>query len=385
VLYFPNHLGDVLGPGGAPSGTRYYSWKDGFISVKGRETREKLTTVVAEASRGDKLLKVASTAEIKPGQMVRLSQSDSDDRSLLRHLHADELPGGIYSELRMGFVSRVAGVEGNTIILERPLRADVRLPWEPEIHAYVPSVQEVGIENLTLEFPQIKYGGHLNELGYNGIQVRNAANCWIRNLKFRNADNGIFLDLTKFCTVQGVYLGAYDGGLADAGRYGIASGHHALLVRGADDNLFTDFEIDTVFVHDITVDSGSSGNVFSQGKAIDLTLDHHKRAPFENLFTDIDVGEGTRLWTSGGSSRIGSPHSGARETFWNIRGKNSLGWPSHQSYDDQPWGPKQLNVVGITTNNPSIETPDGKWFEAIDPAKLVPQNLHLAQLANRLK
>jgi hypothetical protein len=33
----------------------------------------------------------------------------------------------------------------------------------------------------------------------------------------------------------------------------------------------------------------SSRNVFSQGKGIDICMDHHGNAPNNNLWTDIDV------------------------------------------------------------------------------------------------
>ena len=69
--------------------------------------------------------------------------------------------GGSYKATDVArFTSRVKDVQGSTIVLERPLRTDVRLIWGPEIHYYAPSVREVGIENLTMEFPEVKYSGH---------------------------------------------------------------------------------------------------------------------------------------------------------------------------------------------------------------------------------
>jgi len=43
-----------------------------------------------------------------------------------------------------------------------------------------------------------------------------------------------------------------------------------------------------------------------------------------------------------------------------------------------------VNIVGITTKRASILEPKGKWFEAIDPKQLEPQNLWRAHLARRL-
>ena len=53
VLYFPKSLGEVLGPGNAPPGTpdwSAYSWRDGFIRIKGKPTRSTLVDVVFSSS-----------------------------------------------------------------------------------------------------------------------------------------------------------------------------------------------------------------------------------------------------------------------------------------------------------------------------------------------
>jgi hypothetical protein len=44
-----------------------------------------------------------------------------------------------------------------------------------------------------------------------------------------------------------------------------------------------------------------------------------------------------------------------------------------------------MNLVGLTTTEPSDCHQKGRWFEAIPPEQLEPQNLHRAQLERRLK
>jgi hypothetical protein len=44
-----------------------------------------------------------------------------------------------------------------------------------------------------------------------------------------------------------------------------------------------------------------------------------------------------------------------------------------------------MNLVGVTTINESIFSPNGKWFEEVEPDKLFPPNLHIAQLARHLR
>ena len=70
-------------------------------------------------------------------------------------------------------------------------------------------------------------------------------------------------------------------------------GHHGLnSARGAD-ILFTRFDVRKKYVHDLTVDGYAIGTVWSKGKGVDLNMDHHGRAPYGTLWTDLDLGRGT--------------------------------------------------------------------------------------------
>ena len=109
----------------------------------------------------------------------------------------------------------------------------------------------------------------------------------------------------------------------------------------------------------------------------DRNLFTDKKAPYENLFSQIALGLGTRMWMSGGGRALGK-HCGARGTFWNIRAKRSQKWPP------EGFGPKMLNLIGIQPDQPSLIKTNGKWFEAIHPSQLQPPDLHQAQLQYRL-
>ena len=119
------------------------------------------------------------------------------------------------------------------------------------------------------------------------------------------------------------------------------------------------------------------GCVFASGRAVDLCMDHHRWAPYENLFTDIDAGEGTRLFSSSGGGNRGL-HTAAGATFWNIRCKRPTQWPSNL-------GIEAINVVALPTNPPSVLEPNGRWLEAIAPDQVQPANLYQAMLQRRLR
>ena len=43
-----------------------------------------------------------------------------------------------------------------------------------------------------------------------------------------------------------------------------------------------------------------------------------------------------------------------------------------------------MNLVGVQSSGKSDASPEGRWFEVIDPTLLQPANLYAAQLARRL-
>ncbi len=341
------------------------------------ERGERLARVTDSQARGTRLLDVSSS-RFRPGDWIRLVQTDPGDGSLFRHLHTDD--GALAEEYdgapMLWFESRLTSVSGRRIELERPLPVDVQLRWQPEIREPRPSVTEVGIENLSIEFKHAIYGGHLNEAGYNALRFEDVSNCWVRNVDIINADRGIDLSQdTRFCTVTDVRIGV------SRSRSSIESpaqhGHHALIVDAAADNLVTHFSVEVPFVHDLALTRFDRGNVYSNGHGEKLGMDHHRSGAHQNLFTNIDLGNPLRALKSGGSESRG-PHSGAYNTFWNIRGAGK--------FDNVgcSFGGGRLNIVGFPTNS-TCSALDWHTSEAhIDARTLRPPNIHEAQVRRRL-
>jgi hypothetical protein len=378
VLVCPKPLNEIKPNWGATTSgqrTSNYSWSGGFVWIKGRNTGAMLGPVAAPARRGDRALALApaTAAALKPGDWIVIEVRDDTNRSLLRHLYSDD-PGNLAkiaaASHRTSFVTRVTAVEGGRVLSDRPLRFDLRPEWQPAVRRFAPGTRMSGVEQLAFEFPARTYGGHFTELGFNAVAFSGAAHCWARDLHLVNADSGVFAG-GHFCTIDGLRCSTRG---ATPAR-GAVFGHHGVSLTGHD-NLCTRFRFDQRFIHDLTVSAGA-GNVFSEGAGMDLSLDHHKRAPHENLFTRLDAGAGTRLWSSGGGADLGR-HCGARGTFWNIRAERPQRHPGG-------FGPASMNLVGLHTDQPADCQPDGRWFEPIPPAALRPPNLHAAQLARRLR
>jgi hypothetical protein len=374
TLVLPKPLNDIRPNIGATTGgrpTSNYSWSGGLVWVRGDFQSKELAKITAPAKRGDQTIAVSSAEKLKVGQEVEVHQDDEPTDTLAAHLSGGQ-PGDtakLLGKTRASLTARIRNIDGDRITLDRPLRFDVEARWKPRVLAFDPTVREVGIEGLCFEFPVQPYAGHFTEPGHNAIALQGVEDCWVRDVAIDHCDSGIFL-AGRFCTVDGVTYRS-DRAPDNAGN----TGHHGVDI-GGDDNLFTRFRIGHKFIHDLTL-SHAAGNVFSAGSGVDLSLDHHKRAPYANLFTDLDAGAGTRLWRSGGGDQLGK-HTAARATFWNIRAARPQSWPP------PAFAPDLINLVALPTTQPAVTEPTGKWFEPIDPAKVTPRDLHRAQLERRL-
>lgn len=370
ILVIPKPLSEIHPLANVDAVKSAYSFTGGFVVMKGTDRGADVADVVALSKRGDATLTLSSTSGIKSGDWIRLIMEDPPDHSLLRHLHGDLLDPGS-DTLRMkrpvDWAARVTSVDGNRISLDRPLRLDVRPEWKPEVRTLDPTLKDSGIEDLGLEFPGAAKRPHLQEEGFNAIQLNGAVDCWIRNVTVTDADNGVIVAGSRFCTVDRLTTRAEK-------RTGL-TGHHAMWATGrTQDCLFIRFRCDTRYVHDLTVEGFSNGNVFTAGSGVSINCDHHRNAPYENLFTDFDAGDPARLFASSGREDRG-PHSGARTTFWCIRGKGNV--PPLPPAEHWPL----LNLVGFGNYKPSQEE-NGPWVEPGN-GTITPSNLWEAQRAKQ--
>ncbi len=357
------------------TGGTAYAYSGGFIAVAGSTSYfdGNPQPVTAPAERGAVTLQLAAGHSFKADDEVVVIASDTAGQTLLRYLYRDDSTDLSKAGTDRSFrhVSRVKSADGTTLTLERPLRTELRMEWKPEVRLFQPRLQEVGIEHLGFEFPAKPYMGHFTEKGFNAITINGVAHSWVRNVSILNADSGISLGGSVFSTVTGIVIESK----RRASNPHNATGHHGISLVSLD-CLCTSFEFRTSFIHDLTVSNNSVGNVFSNGKAPDMSLDHHKRAPYENLFSNLDLGKGERMFMSGGHDGIGR-NAAAGNTYWNLASRSSVEMP-------EGFGPARLNFVGVRIRARGKPQADGLWVEAIRPGAVQPADLHLAMLQKRL-
>ena len=399
ILFFPVGIRELV----ERQGLKKISYKtgSGLIHVKGKieKVERRVSHMIEPIRRGDTHMRIGALEEgmvLRVGVQVNIKYWAKEDG--WHYLYAGD-PGAKYA-IWARQVLTITGIDGNRLSFNRPCRFDNK----SRITTFEPTVTEVGIEDLAIEFPNLPYRQHFQGYGFNAILLDEVAHSWIRNVRICNADNGAATSKKSyFCTLTDIVLEAermtdtaYIAAnlkrdpLLNPKQGGCdATGHHGMNIKG-NDHLVTRWDLRTKFIHDITV-ATTMGCVISEGKGVDLCLDHHRMGPYENLWTNIDTGAGTRVWMSSGDGRYGI-RCGARETFWNIRADRPQTWPKWRY---QRWSNDFLNVVGLPTEASSVlgirdapwPIPEGaevRWFETMPPEDLSPLNLHQAQLARRL-
>ena len=137
--------------------------------------------------------------------------------------------------------------------------------------------------------------------------------------------------------------------------------------------------------HDVSVADTTYGNVFRNGFGDDLCFDHHKSAPWANLYANIRTGKGGRPFMSGGGSNMGPFNGGIFNTFWNVYAQDPMPLP-HKAFAPlmnfigywRFWGPE----VGTTP----AEREDLGWVTDFTKAvgELSPNDLYVAMIKLRM-
>lgn len=84
------------------------------------------------------------------------------------------------------FCNRVAALGDGWLDLDRPVPLAVggSSGWTGSLHRYAATVQEGGVEKLTvqIEAPP-RYGAHASDRGYNAIYLSSASHIWVQQVR----------------------------------------------------------------------------------------------------------------------------------------------------------------------------------------------------------
>ena len=333
-----------------------------------------LGTVVGTAPAGATAIDVAADSSAKAGDWVILSYRNSGDHSLIKAMAGHESVGnsdlgGVGATDEWPWPVQITAITGRSLTLGQPLRMETRPEWEVHVRAIDGVLREAGIENLTIATSGFKPGlKHNTYPGWNGIYLNRCTDCFVRNVRIQDVDNGVIHAAAKNTTVTGFTI---TGG----------AHHHATALRvKSHDNLLEVFAIESQPMHGINTEGLSSGNVWRNGVMKHGTFDSHRGMSFDLLRTDITVAGDGR---PGGGGSAG-PFLGRRCVHWNIRITGGNG-----EFINQPEQHSMGALVGVQgprKNGVSFAMPAGDKGTIIADEGHEPSipDLYLAQLKQRL-
>jgi hypothetical protein len=326
-IRFQFSLHDLHGP--HPIGTSQgWSWMGGLVWVGPADALENdridpdvaeewpvsepITMVDGEADIGERKVRVRDSSGLRPGDWVLMTWTDPDDRSLLKHIAGhpsmEAADWGVLAGVTWRWpvqIERVGADDagGGYVMLARPLRLEIRAAWQVCLRPVGPMVRECGIESMSIEFPRHVVTRHLQDRGFNAIYLNRAADCWVRDVRIVNADNGFILSSAANTTATGLSIVGQPS-------------HHATALRCfSNDNLLERFTIESRPMHGINTEGMGSGNVWRDGVMNGGTFDSHRGMSFDSVRTNITIAASGR---PGGAGHAG-PFLGRRVVHWNVR------------------------------------------------------------------
>ncbi|MDF7822719.1 Ig-like domain-containing protein [Pontiellaceae bacterium B12227] len=368
--------------------------------------------------RGDKQLISSSLANgVQAGDLIYMQLGINDSYAgflnlLEQRIGGVEIPGWSKTFLSFSMYAKVTGISGNTVLLDRPLEYTYQGDKKWGTGKLVPAMHDSGVEDLTITFdPDYAYAKHFNgtapgepfeeDSSTDGVYLRGCVNCWVRNVVIKEASSAVAMYGENIqCTITDVTLEAerlsqsefplqsgldfdyamqFDTPLDS--NYWDVRGHAGVALAGS--HLLAErIRLKYPALHDITVND-TENSAFSDIQGVDLSLDHHRRMPSRNLYTQIDAGAGRKFWLSSGVNADGI-QCGAWETFWNIDSAIEQDFPAYDTGSGAAFSRGYLNVVGIRTQADSVTNAAPRWFEAdIGPGELDQPNLYEAMRIKR--
>lgn len=231
-------------------------------------------------------------------------------------------------------------------------------------------LSEIGIEDLTIEFPAHTAAPHFYEQGYNATFFGSLTDSWVRRVRIVNADSVLLCYRCANLTFEDVELrhpSTTKNSEGHVGHYGIMLGRDCTKV------LVSRLSVTSTLRHDTDVANGAHHNVVERSTFADYACSQHGGNPHHNLFTEINAGLGSRFWFSGGAAAA-MPHNGPGQVFWNVRKTDGSPLSSLPAFGSE-WR-RDLAIVGHAQNRLNTDL-SKEWVEQVNG--LTPPNVYRAQ------
>ncbi len=379
-----------------------YSWSGGFLWIQKPGTRPAayleaydpdigVLTDVLSGKRGRTALRVATTEGIGVGDIVQVQwlNREGPGAGIIRSLYGSE--SGTAGSHHWTFperplvrqTTRIKAIEGDTVTLADPLLHDVAETIPAQIAGWN-GLEEVGLEDLHLEFPNSPWFGHHMEQGYNGIYFTSAYDSWARNVRITNADSGIL----SYNSANLTYLDITTDGERNA-HYGVHMGNvHNVLARNV--------KVLNPVLHSLSFNTQSTKCVYKDAEVfVTPVLDQHAGSNHQNLYDNVtlhtratDTKDGpVAVVFDGSGAGYWQPGHGAFNTTWNLRVLINGGAYADESVtilgtDEGP----MARIVGLHGNRTfELDYRPAPYVELLNVALSTVPSLYDYQLRKRLE
>jgi len=297
---------------------------------------EVVANLLTDAFKGQKIINVTSTRNLKVGSVIILGMyNTSDDCNLMKDIlkpietfepyEKSAIDAGKSGAASYQWLVEVDQVLSETILqLKQPLRRDILMKYKPVVAA-APMLSGIGIEHLRLESgwkgfychhgcdKSIPAQGREMDYGWTAITLCRIKHSWINDVAIHNFTNPIYFLDSRNCTAENINISGYDG------HSGIKIYSHAA------DNLITNVHFYNNYTHVLSGEGCAYGNVFSN---VTYSPTNNKLGNFDfhgfadrrfspaadNLFENI---VGLQQVYSGGAPN-NMPQTAGDNTWWNI-------------------------------------------------------------------
>jgi len=305
VIFFPAGTYLIQSPISVPSNTilRGQSSKDTIlrfdfvdhaIRVYGSETGSWITLTDSALMHSNTLI-VADGSVFLVGDYAIIRQNNDPSWNIT----------DAWAQYAAGQIVKIAGVAGNTLTLERPLRHDYPLARAPQLRR-INTNKNSGVENLKLE--RLIAGDNTSRNNQYTVHFSYAAQAWVRGVhSYKAFGSHIAVDDSTKIDVTGSYF-------EDAHEYDDGGSGYGVKIQSRSGECLIENNIFRLLRHSILLQSGANGNVFGYNYSRDTKSDSHLswagdialhgNYPYANLFEGNIV---EHLWIDNSHNGINGP------------------------------------------------------------------------------
>lgn len=378
-----------------------YSWSGGLIWIQKEGTRaasyleseDPEINVLADAllgAVGAKSLTVSDVSKLSTGDVVELQwlNQQGEDGPLLREMYGDSIEVGSHhwtfaERPLVRQKTKITAINGGQVSISDPLLHEISDTIPAQLARW-DHLENVGIEDMYISFPETPYFGHHLERGYNAIYLTSVFDGWVRDVNFRNADSGILSYNSANVTIENIKT------------LGDRRAHYSVHLGNVHNVLVQNLTVENEPVHSLSLNTQSTKCVFKDAVVNrGAVLDQHAGANHQNLFDNITLNVDARrdknghyyaVWDGSGAG-YWQPGHGRFNTTWNLK----VNVRSGADRDDVVTlrglaeGP-DARIVGVSGNREfKVDYRPAPYEERINQTMYDVPSLYEYQLAKRMK